>query len=116
MSDLAIMTRDLTGFFMTPNAWVSREAYESDKAWHLNPDSYMYGAVLVEMAEVPDGWTLITAIQPGCFTWRPAITWLSTLKAVSWLWFKLTLVRQTRQVPGRIIADHLAAQQEQEKN
>ncbi|ANT70196.1 hypothetical protein [Aeromonas hydrophila] len=113
MSQLAIMDRDLTAFFMTPDVLVTREAYEYDKAYHLRPGSYMYGAVLVEMRDEPDGFSLTLGIQPSGFSWRSRFT--AYRRSASWLWFTFSWERKYRMVPGRIIADHLAEQQSKEK-
>ena len=108
MSQLAIMDRDLTAFFMTPDVLVTRRAYEEDKAWHLKPGSYMYGAVLVEMQNKPDGWSVTASIRPSGFSWRPKFC--KYQRRASWLGIGISWERKFQEVPGRIIADHLGEQ------
>lgn len=109
MSQLAIMDRDLTAFFMTPDPLVTRQSYESDKAWHLAAGSYMYGAVLVEMQDKPDGWSVTASIRPSGFSWRPKFC--KYQRRASWLGVGISWERKFQEVPGRIIADHLGEQQ-----
>lgn len=106
MSQFAIMDRELTAFFMSPDVLVTRQAYESDKAWHLNPSSYMYGAVLVEMQDVPDGMAVTLEFRLSGFAWRPRFR--KYQRRASWLGVEISWERKFREVPGKIVADHLA--------
>lgn len=108
MTQLAIMTRDFTSYFMPPSPIVTREAYETDKTWHLKPGSSMYGAVLVEMKNKPDGWTFTMGFSKSRFSWRPMMVWLRP-RAFLWLGMTFIMERDYQQVPGRVIADHLGA-------
>lgn len=106
MSRLAIMSRDLTGYFMSPDILVTRRVYESDKGYHLAPGSYMYGAVLVEMQDKPDGLSVTLEFRPSGFSWRPRAC--KHQRRASWLGFRVAWERKFQEVPGRVVADHLA--------
>lgn len=112
MTKLAMMTRDLTSYFMPPSPLVTRNAYETDKAWHIKPGSSMYGALLVEMKNKPDGWTVTMGFSASRFSWRPKLT--MSRRSAAWLWFAISWERDYQQVPGMVIADHLGAHLAQE--
>jgi hypothetical protein len=95
MTKLAIMTRDLTSYFMPPSPLVTRNAYETDKAWHIKPD----------------GWTVTMGFSASRFSWRPKLT---IRRSAAWLWFAISWERDYQQVPGMVIADHLGAHLAQE--
>lgn len=109
MSDLAIMNRALTSFFMSPSHLVTRAAYDRDIGWHLNPDSYMYGAVLVAMETKPAGWTASLSFAKSNWRWRPSFNYRVGPVCVAWLGFTAFIRRDYMEVPGAVIADHLGA-------
>lgn len=112
MSRLAIMTRDLTGYFMSPDILVTRRVYEGDKGYHLAPGSYMYGAVLVEMQDKPDGLSVTLEFRPSGFSLRPRAC--KHQRRASWLGVRVAWERKFQEVPGRVVADHLAQHREAE--
>lgn len=113
MSDLAIMNRALTSFFMRPSHLVTREVYERDIGWHLNPDSCMYGAVLVAMETKPSGWTVSLSFAKENWRWRPSFSCRYNPAIGMWLGFTVFFRRDYREVPGEVIADHLGESEAQ---
>jgi hypothetical protein len=113
MSYLAIMTQDLSSYFMTPSHLVTREVYERDIGWHLNPNSYMYGAVLVAMETQPAGWTASLSFAKSNCRWRPSFNYRIGPVSLVWLGFTVFFRRDYMEVPGPVIADHLGASKTQ---
>ncbi len=92
---------------MSPSYLVTVDRYEQNREQHINPNSYMYGAVLVVMETKTKGWSLTIEYDNTHVSVRPRFSWRYN-KWATWMGMCIRVVRTTKQVPGKVIRDHLS--------
>jgi len=94
-------------------ASATRERYDELRAAILNPDSWLYGSVLVTLRRRLEGINVRVRVEWRRPYWRPRgeVRWIFTPQ-LHWLWFHVWLDGEYRNVVDTIIRDHLSEAQQ----
>ena len=103
-----MLFRSLSSYFYGPvHDHASIEiSYEGDRKYHINKDSYLYGAVLVQMKRIKVGYTLKINGSWRRWLWKPDFG-SKYSRHFHWLCFYTWLEPEYEKVPDKVLKDHL---------
>ncbi len=102
-----IMNRELDGISLTGPECI--KTYEEYRKYHINPNSTLYGDVLVETRRVFSGVCFKLKIYfKQHWYWKPHKHWKYGMYYFHWLFFMFWFEKEFIEVTDKIIKDHLS--------